>query len=41
LLARYLGHSSQEAFDWFSSLWRVLRPALLDQPAIAPRLWAC
>jgi urease accessory protein len=41
LLARYLGHSSQDAFDWFTSLWKVLRPALLDQPAIAPRLWAC
>lgn len=41
LLARYLGHSSQDAFDWFTSVWKVLRPALLDQPAIAPRLWAC
>ncbi len=41
LLARYLGHSSQNAFDWFTSVWKVLRPALLDQPAIAPRLWAC
>ncbi len=41
LLARYLGHSSQDAFDWFTSVWKVLRPALLNQPAIAPRLWAC
>jgi urease accessory protein len=41
LLARYLGHSSQDAFSWFTSVWRVLRPALLGQPAIAPRLWAC
>jgi urease accessory protein len=41
LLARYLGHSSQDAFNWFKSLWSVLRPALLDQPAIPPRLWAC
>jgi urease accessory protein len=41
LLARYLGHSSQDAFSWFASVWRVLRPALLSQPAIAPRLWAC
>ena len=41
LLARYLGHSSQDAFNWFTSLWTVLRPALLNQPALAPRLWAC
>jgi urease accessory protein len=41
LLARYLGHSSQEAFHWFASLWRVLRPAQLGLPAVAPRLWAC
>jgi urease accessory protein len=41
LLARYLGHSSQDAFHWFTSVWGVLRPALLNQPAIAPRLWAC
>jgi urease accessory protein len=41
LLARYLGHSSQDAFNWFTSVWKVLRPALLNQPAIAPRLWAC
>jgi urease accessory protein len=41
LLARYLGHSSQDAFNWFTSVWTLLRPALLDQAAIAPRLWAC
>lgn len=41
LLARYLGHSSQEAFHWVASLWRVLRPAQLGVPAVAPRLWAC
>jgi urease accessory protein len=41
LVARYLGHSSQQAFRWFTSVWAVLRPALLSQPAIAPRLWAC
>jgi urease accessory protein len=41
LLARYLGHSSQDAFNWFTAVWSLLRPALLSQPAIAPRLWAC
>ena len=41
LLARYLGHSSQEAMQWFTSLWQLLRPALLGVTASAPRLWAC
>jgi urease accessory protein len=41
LLARYLGHSSEEAFSWFTAVWTVLRPALLGQPAVAPRIWAC
>jgi urease accessory protein len=41
LVARYLGHSSQEAFRWFTAVWTVLRPALLNQAAVAPRLWAC
>ena len=29
LLARYLGHSSQDAMQWFTALWGQLRPALL------------
>ena len=41
LLARYLGHSSQDAFNWFASVWHVLRPALLGVAASAPRIWAC
>jgi urease accessory protein len=41
LLARYLGHSSQEAMQWFTSIWQLLRPALLGVTATAPRLWAC
>ncbi len=41
LLARYLGHSSQDAFDWFAAIWKLLRPALLGASATAPRLWAC
>jgi urease accessory protein len=39
--ARYLGHSSEDAFGWFSALWALLRPALLGRVAQAPRLWAC
>jgi urease accessory protein len=41
LIARYLGHSSEDAFRWFSSLWTLLRPAALDRAACAPRVWAC
>lgn len=41
LVARYLGHSSQDAFNWFASLWQVLRPGLLGVAASAPRIWAC
>jgi urease accessory protein len=41
LLARYLGHSSQDAHLWFAAIWKLLRPALLGAAATAPRLWAC
>jgi urease accessory protein len=41
LVARFLGHSSEQAFQWFTALWTVLRPALLGRPPRAPRLWAC
>ncbi|HMD72336.1 MAG TPA: urease accessory protein UreD [Steroidobacteraceae bacterium] len=40
MVARYLGHSSQQAFHWFGSLWSLLRPKLLGTAARAPRLWA-
>jgi urease accessory protein len=41
LVARYLGHASQDAFNWFVAVWHVLRPALLGVAASAPRIWAC
>jgi urease accessory protein len=41
LVARYLGHASQDAFNWLTAAWKVLRPALLGRAAIAPRIWAC
>jgi len=41
LIARYLGHSTQGAFAWFSGLWGVLRGGLLARPACPPRIWAC
>jgi urease accessory protein len=41
LIARYLGDSTEEAFSWFTHLWIVLRPALSEKVACAPRVWAC
>jgi urease accessory protein len=41
MIARYLGDSTEEAFDWFTALWAVLRPALTGRTACAPRVWAC
>jgi urease accessory protein len=41
LVARYLGDSSEEVFNYFTALWTVLRPALSARVACAPRLWAC
>jgi len=41
LIARYLGDSTEAAFDWCRGLWAMLRPALTHRTACAPRLWAC
>jgi urease accessory protein len=38
-VARYLGHSSEAAREWFTRLWQLLRPALLGVPAHTPRIW--
>lgn len=38
-IARYLGSSAESARNYFSALWRVLRPALLSREAIEPRIW--
>ena len=40
-IARYLGDSSEDAFEWFTALWSLLRPALLGLSPVRPRLWAC
>lgn len=39
LVARFLGPSAESARDYLSALWRILRPALLGQPGIEPRIW--
>jgi len=40
LLARYLGASTEEAFEWFVRLWSLLRPAYLGKVATPPRIWS-
>jgi urease accessory protein len=39
LIARYLGDSTEEAFDQFRSLWSLLRPAVSGREAVEPRIW--
>ena len=39
IVARYLGDRAEAAFGYFVRLWEVLRPALLDREAAAPRIW--
>jgi len=41
IIARYLGHSAHAARDWFTNLWRVLRPVMLEREAVPPRIWSC
>jgi len=38
-VARYLGHSSEAARQWFVALWQALRPALIGREAQLPRIW--
>ncbi len=38
--ARYLGDSGEEAHDYFSRLWALLRPALKGCTAVKPRIWS-
>jgi urease accessory protein len=39
LVARYLGHASEAARDWFAALWQLLRPAVIGRAAQTPRIW--
>jgi urease accessory protein len=39
LVARYLGHSSEAARQYFGRLWQRLRPALTGREAVEPRIW--
>ncbi|MEK7322133.1 MAG: urease accessory protein UreD [Pseudomonadota bacterium] len=40
MVCRYLGDHADEARRCFETVWTVLRPALLQRPACAPRIWA-
>jgi urease accessory protein len=39
LVARYLGASSEAAKNYFTALWRVLRPVVTGREAVEPRIW--
>jgi urease accessory protein len=40
LVARYLGDSTEEAFEAFTAAWSLLRPAYAGRPATVPRIWS-
>jgi urease accessory protein len=40
LVARYLGDSSEEAFEAFAAVWALLRPAYAARAAMPPRIWS-
>lgn len=40
LIARYLGDSSEEAFERFTRLWSLLRPVVVGRAAVVPRIWS-
>jgi urease accessory protein len=40
LVARYLGRSAEQARDYFSRIWEVLRPAYANREARRLRIWA-
>ncbi len=39
VIARYLGHSAEQARQRFVETWEILRPALVGRPAQLPRIW--
>jgi len=40
LVCRCVAQQGHEVRRAFSAAWQVLRPALLDRPALAPRIWS-
>lgn len=39
VLCRYRGASTQEARQWFTAVWRLLRLTYLERTACVPRVW--
>ena len=39
-VARYLGDSTEDAFEKFVALWKLLRPAVMQREAVLPRIWS-
>lgn len=40
LLARYLGDSTEDAFERLTRAWALLRPAVAGREAVTPRIWS-
>ena len=40
LVARYLGDATEEAFEAFTAVWSLLRPAYAGRSAAVPRIWS-
>ena len=40
LVARYLGHSAEQARDYFTRIWHALRVPLTGAAPMAPRIWS-
>ena len=40
LVCRYAGRSAERARAFLHAVWRLVRPAVMGRPAVAPRIWA-
>lgn len=40
LVCRYLGHQAEHAKNYFTDVWRRIRPRLLGREACVPRIWS-
>lgn len=40
LIVRYLGNSTAAAHQLFRAVWSIIRPIIMNKPALAPRIWS-
>lgn len=40
LVCRYLGHQAEHAKNYFTDVWRKIRPLVLEREACVPRIWS-